>query len=197
MVALACFTYLLFCSLKASVVSFIPLDSRCFRNSVSPATGKGLFGISEWRDLIFDYPGTGNDRRLGAELGALPKEINLLPFPFSEVLLQSETKQLRLYEERFTKLFEDTMEHHCQTVAMGLLAEAGIIQTVPLCEIEAYNRLDGFGIFVTIRAVGRAQLMEVIQASYSLALHFLVFFVLLRDGISYTRYSLACSYTTA
>lgn len=46
---------------------------------------------------------------------------------------------------------------------IGLLADSGIIQKVPLCEIEAYNRLEGFGIFVTIRAVGRAQLVEIVQ----------------------------------
>jgi Lon protease-like protein len=122
-----------------------------------------LHGISEWRDLVFDYPGTGDDRRLGTESTGPPKEICILPFPFEDVLLQGETKQLRLYEERFLKLFDYCMEHHEGVVAMGLLAETGIIQTVPLCEIEAFNRLEGFGIFVTIRVVGRAQLDEILQ----------------------------------
>jgi Lon protease-like protein len=133
-----------------------------------------LHGIAEWRDKTFDFP--GNDRRpLGGkpsdETQALPmllKEICILPFPFFEVLLQGETKQLRLYEERFLQLFEYCMEHHHGVVAMGLLASGdndntGIIQTVPLCEIEAYHRMDGFGIFVTIRVVGRAQLHEIMQ----------------------------------
>ena len=48
------------------------------------------------------------------------------------------------------------MENHAGVVAMGLLASSSVIQSVPLCEIEAYNLMDGFGIFVTIRAVGRA-----------------------------------------
>ena len=39
----------------------------------------------------------------------------------------------------------------------------GVIQTVPLCEVEAYNSMEGFGIFVTIAAVGRAQLLEISQ----------------------------------
>lgn len=43
------------------------------------------------------------------------------------------------------------------------MANSGIIQTVPICEIEAYNRMDGFGIFVTIRVVGRAQLDDITQ----------------------------------
>lgn len=122
-----------------------------------------LRGISEWRDLVFNFPGSGDDRRLGREQGAPPREVCILPFPFADVLLQGETKQLRLYEDRFVKLFDACMQEHEGVVAMGLLADSGIIQTVPLCEIEAYNRLEGFGIFVTIRAVSRAQLLQVIQ----------------------------------
>lgn len=122
-----------------------------------------IFGINEWRDTVFDFPGTGDDRRLGRETDGSPKEICVLPFPYDEVLLQGETKQLRLYEDRFIKLFDYCMEKHSGVVAMGLLAESGIIQTVPVCEIEAYNRMEGFGIFVTIRVVGRAQLDEITQ----------------------------------
>lgn len=129
----------------------------------SPSSCTRLFGISEWRDTFFSFPGTGDDRRLGTESDGPPKEVCILPFPYDEVLLQGETKQLRLYEERFIQLFDCCMEKHSGVVAMGLIAESGIIQTVPLCEIEAYNRMENFGIFVTIRVVGRAQLDEVIQ----------------------------------
>lgn len=132
-----------------------PSTSRC---------STALNDIAAWRDLVFNFPGTGDDRRLGMEEGAPPKEICILPFPFQEVLLQGETKQLRLYEERFIELFEDCMANHCGLVGMGLLAESGIIQTIPLCEIEAFNRMgEGFGIFVTIRVVGRAKLVDLIQ----------------------------------
>lgn len=56
------------------------------------------------------------------------------------------------------------MTNHCGVVGMGLLAESGIIQTIPICEIEAYNRMgEGFGIFVTIRVVGRAKLVDLTQ----------------------------------
>ena len=91
------------------------------------------------------------------------RPICLLPFPFPELLLQGETKQLRLYEDRFLKLFDYVMENHGGVVGMGLLANGGdILEMVPLCEIEAYNRMgDGFGIFVTIRVVGRAQLLDI------------------------------------
>lgn len=93
----------------------------------------------------------------------IPRKVGVLPFPFDEVLLQGETKQLRLYEDRFIQLFDNCMEKHSGIVAMGLIADAGIIQTVPLCEVEAYNRMDGFGIFVTIRVVGRASLLSLSQ----------------------------------
>jgi len=122
-----------------------------------------LFDISEWRDLMFNFPGTGSDRRIGTEQGAPPKSICILPFPYQEVLVQGEQKQLRLYEDRFLKLFDDSVENHCGVLAMGLIADAGIIQTVALCEIEAFNRMEGFGIFVTIRVVGRAKILEVIE----------------------------------
>lgn len=133
------------------------------RLATSSSSRSRLYGISEWRDKVFDFPGTGDDRRLGTETTGPPKEICILPFPYDDVLLQGETKQLRLYEDRFLKLFDHCMESHEGVVAMGLLADTGIIQTVPLCEIEAFNRLEGFGIFVTIRVVGRAQLVEVLQ----------------------------------
>lgn len=119
--------------------------------------------MAEWRDLVFEFPGTGDDRRLGREQGATPRSICILPFPYSEVLLQGETKQLRLYEDRFIRLFDDCMSNYCGVVAMGLMAESGIIQTVPLCEIEAYNRMEGFGIFATVRVVGRAKLLEIVK----------------------------------
>lgn len=132
------------------------------RRQIKSGSIRPLFGISEWRDSEFDYPGADRPP-LGSESGAAAKEICILPFPYDEVLLQGQEKQLRLYEDRFIQLFDHSMKHHSGMVAMGLIAESGIIQTVPLCEIEAYNRMEGFGIFVTIRVVSRAQLLEVTQ----------------------------------
>jgi Lon protease-like protein len=151
-------------ALRVALLLFL-VGVKAFISSLKPQRrSTGLNDITEWRDLVFDFPGTGDDRRLGVEQGAPPKEICLLPFPFSEVLLQGETKQLRLYEERFMDLFEDCMANHCGVVGMGLLAKSGIIQTIPLCEIEAYNRMgEGFGIFVTIRVVSRAKLVDLTQ----------------------------------
>jgi hypothetical protein len=147
----------------ASSLAFVTRQPQAHRLSSSH-----LFGISEWRDMMFNYPGTQNNNNLGTESGPAPKEVCILPFPYNEVLLQGETKQLRLYEDRFIQLFDHAMEHNCGVVAMGLIAESGIIQTASICEIEAYNRMEGFGIFVTIRVVGRAQLLEMTQQEFFL-----------------------------
>ena len=103
--------------------------------SISTSTSSSLlFGINEWRDTDFGEVidtnplGGKNNGNDGGGTG-IPREICLLPFPFTEVLLQGETKQLRLYEERFIKLFETVMDKHSGVVAMGLIAESGIIQT--------------------------------------------------------------------
>jgi hypothetical protein len=91
------------------------------------------------------------------------REVCVLPFPINDCLLQGETKELRLYEDRFLKLFDDAMDNFGGVVAMGLIAENGIIQSAPLCNIEAFNRMDGFGIFVTIRVVSRVSIAGVTQ----------------------------------
>lgn len=144
---------------------FVLLQALIVVNSfISPAnrfavlTRSKRHGIAEWRDLVYDGP---LDPTVKASTTSLPRAITILPFPFDEVLIQGETKQLRLYEDRFLHLFDEAVQHG--VVGMGLLAQSGLIQTIPICEIEAYNRMDEFGIFVTIRAVGRAQLLTLTQ----------------------------------
>lgn len=116
-----------------------------------------LNDINEWRDTIFDAQieiesDSDDDKLFDA---SPPREICVLPFPINDCLLQGETKELRLYEERFLQLFDDAMDNYGGVVAMGLIADQGIISSAPLCEIVAYNRMEGFGIFVTIRVVSR------------------------------------------
>jgi Lon protease-like protein len=103
--------------------------------------------------------------------------IPILPFPFHDIILQGQTKQLNLYEERFHLLFDDVMQNHHSIVGMGLLAGNGMVTTMPLCQVESFTRLgndedwissnDGMGngsIFVTIRVVGRAKIKgELVQ----------------------------------
>jgi hypothetical protein len=116
------------------VLSFTPpLHHNSFRRvttaasqntNINTSSKTRLFGLAEWRDLDMGFPGTGDDinLRLGATEGGLPKSLCVLPFHYTDVLLQGETKQLRLYEERFIELFQDAMDNHCGVVAMGLIA---------------------------------------------------------------------------
>ena len=84
-----------------------------------------LWGIAEWRDFDYGLPGSEPQIGVDAPNRGPPKPACILPFPFQDVLLQGETKQLRLYEDRFIKLFDDVMENHEGVVAMGLIVSSG------------------------------------------------------------------------
>lgn len=132
------------------VFTLPPLVTR----QVSSSSPTKLYDIHGWRD-------------------AGEQEVCILPFSLDEALLQGETKQLRLYEKRFIKLFDECMKDNGANggvVAMGLIAskQNGILMHPPLCQVEAYNRSmegSGLGIFVTIRAVGRVELKDLTQES--------------------------------
>jgi hypothetical protein len=136
-----------------------------------------LRGINEWRDQALETKYTLDSyTQSPATSGGptpTPTTIPILPFPFSDVLLMGQRTQLNLYERRFHELFQDAMDNHCGMVGMGLLAGNGMITTLPLCEVESFSRFgadenwvdngSGMGngsIFVTIRAVGRAKIVE-------------------------------------
>eukprot|EP00543_Licmophora_paradoxa_P018298 CAMPEP_0202465470 /NCGR_PEP_ID=MMETSP1360-20130828/65722_1 /ASSEMBLY_ACC=CAM_ASM_000848 /TAXON_ID=515479 /ORGANISM="Licmophora paradoxa, Strain CCMP2313" /LENGTH=162 /DNA_ID=CAMNT_0049089221 /DNA_START=68 /DNA_END=552 /DNA_ORIENTATION=- len=115
------------------------------------------FGIQEWRDNVFDDDDDTSTSTSNTAVEELAKPICLLPFPAKEGILQGQTKELRLYEDRFLELFDQCINHHEGVLAMALIDSdiGAVLQSVPLCQIEAYQRMDQFGIFVTIRAVGR------------------------------------------
>lgn len=128
-----------------------------------------LNDLSEWRDIMFDPPSTLDGLvREDYQQGPL-REICILPFPLDDVILQGETKELCLYEERFHQLFQKSMNDHGGVVAMGLLdPPANILQTMPLCEIESYQTIEGdtgfgtrYSILATIRVVGRCSLIYI------------------------------------
>ena len=155
--------------LLATLLSESLFNGNAFLQSPSPAItvvhsgNSHLHGVQEWRD-----------RALGSQ--GVPTDLPILPFPFPDIILQGERKQLNLYEQRFHLLFRDVVENHSGMVGMGLLAGQGMATTVPLCEVESFTNLgadedwvdrgDGLGngaIIVTIRAVGRASIQEVVQ----------------------------------
>ena len=155
--------------LLATLLSESLFNGNAFLQSPSPAItvvhsgNSHLHGVQEWRD-----------RALGSQ--GVPTDLPILPFPFPDIILQGERKQLNLYEQRFHLLFRDVVENHSGMVGMGLLAGQGMATTVPLCEVESFTNLgadedwvdrgDGLGngaILVTIRAVGRVSIQEVVQ----------------------------------
>jgi len=125
-----------------------------------------LYSMNEWREQTFSVV-TENDICSSKETndGTIPpREVCLLPFPHSEILLQGQTKQIRIYEDRFIKLFQKSMRDHGGIIGMGLLiSESGILKPIPLCKIESYQQVDGFGIFCTLRVVSRATLIRIDQ----------------------------------
>ena len=127
------------------------------RPQISRSTS--LFGIAEWRDSCCASSGGNAD-------AVLQKPICLLPFDHHEALVQGQTKELRLYEDRFLQLFRRVMDQHEGVLGMGLISEEdeGILSAVPLCEIVDYTPPDkDLGIFLTIQCVGRAELKDIQQ----------------------------------
>lgn len=142
------------------------------RSATAATATTRLHGIIEWREQALESKYT-LDVYQQVDSSPVIATIPILPFPFSDVLLQGQRTQLNLYEQRFHELFQDAMDNHCGMVGMGLLAGNGMITTLPLCEVESFSRFgaeddwvdrkDGMGngsIFVSIRAVGRAKIAE-------------------------------------
>jgi len=145
------------------VEAFVPgLPATVSGRVDSSSSTTHLKDINEWRDIVFDVEIEDSDSENSFDASPL-REICVLPFPINDCLLQGETKELRLYEERFLNLFDDAMDNYGGMVAMGLIAENGIIQSASLCEIVASNRMEGFGIFVTIRVVSRVAIAGITQ----------------------------------
>jgi len=136
-------------ALITAACAFVPSHS-----SDRPASS--LPDIHEWRDI--DY-----SDQLPEDCSNMSKLLNIFPFAITDILVQGETKQLRLYEERFHSLFQDALDNHAGMVAMGLITfENELVATVPLCHLEAYVTIEG-SIFATLRVVGRAKLLGIQQ----------------------------------
>ena len=103
-----------FMALSSAVEAFSPGDQirrefACAGSRLRSRRSTKLYDINEWRDIMFDFD-IESDLSLSAGTSSLaaespPREVCVLPFPFDEVLLQGETKELRLYEDRFVTLF--------------------------------------------------------------------------------------------
>ena len=66
-----------------------------------------LYGINEWRDENLQSKYTLDSYSNQVEQSStVPGIVPILPFPFSDLLLQGQRKQLNLYEQRFHELFQ-------------------------------------------------------------------------------------------
>jgi len=124
-----------------------------------------LYGIHEWRDTMI-VP-EEEDKILALKINdgtILPREICVLPFAYDEILLQGETKEIRLYEDRFIKLFQKSINEHGGIIGMALLVnDSSILKPIPICEIESYNQMSEFGIFCTLRVISRATIIRFVD----------------------------------
>ncbi len=66
----------------------------------SLTTTTQLNDMSEWRDLMPDPPDALTSLELEDYQQGPLREVCILPFPLSDTLIQGETKELCLYEER-------------------------------------------------------------------------------------------------
>ena len=95
-------------AITSQVSSLLTYTSKQYKSSPflhhKPAsTSTHLYGIHEWRDNAFVLEPEESDKLSASKLndGTIPpREICLLPFGYDEILLQGETKELRLYEDR-------------------------------------------------------------------------------------------------
>jgi len=163
----------------SSIVSS-PLSTNTASHHNKIVSNTRLHGIQEWRDQALEYKYTldiyeqqQSNSPSQQPSSTVPAVIPILPFPFTDILLQGQRTQLNLYEQRFHELFQDAVDNHHGMVGMGLLAGNGMITTLPLCEVESFTKFgaeenwvdtgNGMGngsIFVTIRAVGRVKIVE-------------------------------------
>jgi len=162
-----------------SSIIFSPLTTKAASHHKKIVSNTRLHGIQEWRDEALEYKYTLDSYQQqqsnspSQQPSNVPAVIPVLPFPFTDILLQGQRTQLNLYEQRFHKLFQDAVDNHHGMVGMGLLAGNGMITTLPLCEVESFTKFgadenwvdtgNGMGngsIFVTIRAVGRVKIVE-------------------------------------
>lgn len=117
-----------------------------------------LNGLLEWRDQQAHYSESSMQNA---------KSLLLLPFSADEALVQGQCKEIVLKDGRFFDLFQDSIDDHESIVGMVLMGEDGMLNEFPLCEIHDFEVKMGFKgkltVDVTLRAVGRARLNELIQ----------------------------------
>lgn len=114
-----------------------------------------LFGLSEWRQR-FASDDTGNAQPL-----------LLLPFATADILPIGQSTTIVLKEGRYYDLFQDCIDDYESIMGMVIMGEDGLCDALMLCDIEDFDVDCGYRgkvtVSVTLRAVGRAALVELVQ----------------------------------
>jgi len=98
-----------------------------------------------------------------------PWQLGLLPFPLAEALLPGETKQVHLFEARFTRLFEDAARNHGCLGQLLLTPGGNVASITTLLEVEESRRQE-IGVWAQLKCVGRVRLTSLRQSEYEYVL---------------------------
>ena len=122
-------------------------------------TNSRLFGLSEWRQ------GFAADDPHNAPLQ--PQPLLLLPFATSDILPIGQSTTIVLKEGRYYDLFQDCIDDYESIMGMVIMGDDGLCDTLVLCNISDFDVDAGYRgkvtVSVTLRAVGRAALVELVQ----------------------------------
>lgn len=116
-----------------------------------------LFGLSERR------------QKFAADNSAppQPQPLLLLPFATSDILPIGQSTTIVLKEGRYYDLFQDCIDDYESIMGMAIMGDDGLCDTLMLCNISDFDVDAGYRgkvtVSVTLRAVGRAALVELVQ----------------------------------
>ena len=128
-----------------------------YQNQVFPSGNTRLFGLSEWR------------QKFAADDSATPQPqpLLLLPFATSDILPIGQSTTIVLKEGRYYDLFQDCIDEYESIMGMAIMGDDGLCDTLMLCNISDFDVDAGYRgkvtVSVTLRAVGRAALVELVQ----------------------------------
>ena len=122
-------------------------------------TNTRLFGLSEWRQRF----AVGDPHNAPLQ----PQPLLLLPFATSDVIPIGQSTTIVLKEGRYYDLFQDCIDDYESIMGMAIMGDDGLCDTLVLCNISDFDVDAGYRgkvtVSVTLRAVGRAALVELVQ----------------------------------
>mmetsp|Transcript_37562 Transcript_37562/g.82264 ORF Transcript_37562/g.82264 Transcript_37562/m.82264 type:complete len:355 (+) Transcript_37562:73-1137(+) len=144
----------------------LPYLDRC-RHMYAFRKSSRLFGIAEWRDAGTTNSVASQQQENDTNTAGKGRAVLMLPFAASDILLEGQSTTVVLKEGRFYDLFQDCIDDHQSVVGMAIMGDDGLLDVMPLCEISDFDVDAGFRgkvtITVTLRAVGRASIVELTQ----------------------------------